>query len=422
MYNPYISKLTLDQLNEDCLVHIMEYLGLNDLYAVGCASKYLQSSIRLFNRKLSCTLLKINAAYTGRFLEIVGNHIRRLTVLVNEDCDSDTVINFFLDVQNYCTNIKYLTIRKWTYLNFDKLDVLVSRVVAIRLEECRFYDRRDIMHRRLAMNPWIITPTSFNSLHLPAIKINFLGQLSSITSLELYECDGIRPELLLDFLKKNKQITVMSLFRLKCFRKDMYDALFFNEIGKHLACIERFSIDTDTTNEIQFLSNLPNLKSLQLINYAVVNERVVDSLIQKLAESDIIEELDLYHCNIVRSTFRKISQLSRLTSLKLCKNFWITEQYFHDIVPMKNLKKFCCFDCILLSDDGLISILKKAPNIDSLDCSWCFQVTNRLVYEIVKLFKEDNRQNSMNILAGGRTKMTESILDVCICIIRTINI
>lgn len=411
LFNPYISQLTLQQLNEDCLVHVLEYLGLNDLYAMGCVSDFFRNVIQSFNRKLNCTLSKINAKYISNFLEIVGNHIKRLTVSTIDDCDSDTVINFFLDVQNYCTNIKYLIIRKWTYLNFDTLEILASQLISLRLEECRFYDRRDIMHRRFAMHPYIISRTSFNSLSPPTIQINLLRHLVALTKLEMYKCDDVRPELLLDYLKNNERLVEMSLFQLKEFKKDMYNVAFFDEMGKHLRHIERFSIDMDTTNEIQFLSHLPNLKSLQLINYSVVNERVIDTLLRKLSERDLLTELDLYHCDILRSTYRTISQFSKLESLKLCKNFWVSEQYFKEFLPMRNLKKFCCFDCIMLSDDGLISLLKMAPKIEALDCSWCFQVTNRLVYEIVKLYREEKR-GKLYILVGGRTKMTESILEV----------
>lgn len=404
-------KLTLEQLNEDCVLHIMQYLGLNDLFAMGCASAYFRNVIQMFNRKLNCTLLNINAKRTSDFLELVGNHIRQLTVSITDDCDSDAVISCFLDVQNYCTNIKYLTIGKWTYLNFDKLEILASRLAWLRLDECRFYDRRSIMHHRFAMNPWIISPLSFNSLSPPMLQVNLLRHLSSLTKLELCKCDGVRPELLLDYLKKNERLTEMSLLEMKGFNKGMYNAAFFDEMGKHLRHIERFSIDADTTNEIQFLSHLPNLKSLSLINYSVVNERVVDALLFKLAERNHLEQLTLFYCNIVRSTCRTISRFSKLESLEMCKNFWVNEQYFKEFLPMRKLKRFCGFDCAVLPDEGLISLLKMAPNVEWLDCSWCFQLTNRVVYDIVKLYRDEKR-GKLTIIAGGRTKITETILEV----------
>lgn len=360
---------------------------------------------------MKCTLHNISAKYVSRFLEVVGNHIRRLTVTIGEDCDTDTVINFFLEVQNYCFNLKHITIKKWKFLNFDKFEVMISRLTSLRLEECRFYDKHIIAHRRLAINPWITSPISFNSLYPPlCTKTNFFGSeiLPMITSLELYECDCIQPEMFVDFLRGNNQLTHISLFRLSVFKKQMYNANFFNEMSKHMKNVERFSIDVDTSSEIQFISHLPNLRSLQLMNYSVANEQVVDTLLRKLAVRDTIIELDLYHCNLARQTFRTISELKKLTSLKLCKNFWVTEQHFKMCLLMPNLKKFCCFDCIQLSDEGLISIIKMAPNMETLDCSWCFQVTNRFIYDVSK----DAKRLKLDILAGGRTKMTESILEV----------
>lgn len=388
-------------------------MGLNDLYAIGCTSKYFECLVGACNRRFDHTLDTINNKDVHRFLKTVGAHIRRLNIAVTDDCDYNTVINFFIDVQHYCTNIKHLTIRKWTYLNFDKLELLVSRLATLRLENCRYYDKMDVMHRRLAINPWIIAPSSFFSLCAPTMKPAFFSSLASITSLQLYECSGIRPELLLDYLKKNERLTDISLFRLTEFNKPMYDAAFFDEIGKHLKYVERFSVDRDTTNEIQFLDHLPNLRSLQLINYTSCDERVVDALLRKLAKHDLIEQLDLYHCNISAPTFTIISRFSNMTGFKLCKNFWVTEQHLKVLFPMKSLKRFCCFDCTLLSDEGLVNILRMAPQLEALDCSWCFQLTNRFVYDLFELFKNDRRPE-LAILVGGRTKMTESILDVSI--------
>lgn len=362
--------------------------------------------------KYECNLSNINLSKIEHFLQIVGHHINCMNVNFTDKCDLTTVLSFFESVQLYCTHIKHLTINKWRTLNFNRFDSLLKRLRTLRLEECRYHERYDILHRRFTINPWIIAPATFYSLSSANVKTDFLNSLVNVTTLKLHQCVGIRPEHLLEFLEQNNQLVELSLFSLSEFKSDAYDQTYFDAFTKYLQAIEFLSIDMDTTNEIQFIAKLPNLRSLQLINYSVHNERIVDALLRKLLERDTIQELDLYHCNLGRSTYRTISLFKNLVTLKLCKNFWVTEQHLKIMEPMKNLRRFCCFDCILLSDDGVITIVKMAPQLESLDCSWCFQVTNRTVHDVMTLFCAQKNRPKLEILAGGRTKMTESILNV----------
>lgn len=416
-----VTPLTLDCLNDDCLAHLLQLLDINDLYAIACSASRFEDILPLLNRKFKYTVTNLNDPKLTHFLQLVGGQIKCLNVTVTEKTDNHTVLAFFDNVQTYCTNVKHLSIKKWRHLNFEKYDVLSKRLYTIRLEECKYQEKIEILNRRFVIKPWIMAPASFHTLSSSASssssiasKFDFLANLSNITSLKLYQCANVRPEHLVEFLEQNPRLVHLSLFALTEFKGSAYDQQYFEGISKHLQAIESISIDNETTSNIQFLANLPQLRTLRLINYSNTahNDRIVDSLVRKLRERDVIEELELFHCDLDIQTCRNISLLTKLNTLKLCKNFHVTEQHLKLVETMPKLRRFCCFDCILMSDDALIKLVKMAPQLEQLDCSWCFQITDRMVLEAVNYLVQHKQRPKLSILAGGRTKITENILNV----------
>lgn len=395
------------------MAHIFQMLNITDLYAIACVSSRFENILQLFNKKFDYAVNNVNDQNLLHFLQVVGHQIEYLNVTITEKNDIRTVIGFFDAVQLHCVNVKHLLIKKWRHLNFEKYEVLVKRLKTLRLEDCKYQEKIEMLHRRFVIKPWIMAPPSFYSLSPSApMKTDFLANLTNITILKLHQCVGFRPEHLYEFLEQNNRLTELSLSNLKEFKGDAYDQQYYDGLSKYLQAIESISIDMETTIHIQFIANLPNLRALQLISYSVHNERIVDSLLRKLQERDIIEELDLFHCNLGRTTYRIISLFSKLTTLKLCKNFWVTEQHLKYLEQMPKLRKFCCFDSIILTDDGIMTLIKMAPQLKQLDCSWCYQITNRMVYDAINLLRHQKHRPKLAIFASGRVKMTESILNV----------
>lgn len=407
--------MTLDRLNDDCLAHLLQLLDINDLYAIACTSSRFEVILPLLNRKFKYTVTNLNDPKLGHFLQLLGAQIKCLNVTVNEKTDNNTVLTFFDDVQAYCLNVKHLSIKKWRHLNFEKYDVLLKRLQTVRLEECKYQEKIEILNRRFVIKPWIMAPASFYSLSpAAASKSDFLANLTNITSLKLYQCACVRPEHLVEFIEQNPRLVNLSLFALPEFKGSAYNQQYFESIAKYLQSIESFSIDDETTSNIQFLAKLPNLRTLRLINYSNTahNDRIVDSLVRKLRERDTIEELELFHCDLDLQTCRNISLFSKMTTLKLCKNFHVTEAHLKLLEPMPRLRRFCCFDCILMSDDALFKLIKMSPQLEQLDCSWCFQITDRMVLDVVNYLIQHKQRPKLEILAGGRTKITETISNV----------
>lgn len=388
-------------------------LDIYDLYSIACASSRFENVFSLFNRKFVFSVTNVAATNLKHFLQTVGMQIRTLNVTVSErNRNPSDVLEFFEAVQEHCPNIKHLALKKWSHLNFSRFSSLLQRLETLQLDECEYMSEiNELLNRRFVIKPWLNQP-GLCSMQLALQKSSGLSDLISLNTLKLHRCKGFTPSAFQEFLKKNNQLTELSLFALKDFKNSNIDEDFFDALAPHLQSIQMISIDVNTTSHIQFISKLPNLRSLQLLDYSVYNDRIVDRLLRKLSEFNAIEELDLYHCNLGRTTYRVISQFQKLHTLKLRKNFWVTDQHLQSLNLMQSLKMVCCFDNIVLTDDGVMSLVRMAPQLTQLDCSWCFQVTNRTIYDIQYLLHHQRYRPKLEILVGGRTKITESVLNV----------
>lgn len=400
----------LDELNDDCLEYIFQMLDIYDLYNIACASQRFENVFPLFNRKFVYTVSNVSAANLPHFLETVGMQIRTLNILIGESVkNSADVIAFFDNVQTNCRNVKHVALKKWTRLNFNRFSDLLKRLESLELDECEYTELNEWLNRRFVIKPWIAQP-GLCSLQLALQKSTGLADLSSLTSLKLHRCKGIGPNHLQELLEQNNRLIDLSLFGLKDFNN--IDEHYFNGIVTYLKAIETISIDVNTTTHIQFISQLPKLRSLQLLDYSVYDDRIVDKLLRRLCDSDTIEVLDLYHCNLGLNTYRVISQFRKIHTLKLCKNFWVTDQHLQSLNMMHSLKTVCCFDNLVLTDDSVISLVQASPQLTHLDCSWCFQITDRAIIYIKYLLHHERNRPNLEIVVGGRTKISGAVLNV----------
>lgn len=400
----------LTDLNHDCLADIFRFLEINDLYAIACARPSFKNVFTLFNRRFEYTVTDIGAPNLMHFLQMIGIQIKTLNITIGERCrNSFEVIEFFECVQKHCANVKHLTVKKWSNLNFSRVPELLNRLESLQLIEC---DNVEPNHPddggHFSFRVWTNPQTNADR--------TCLIHLTNLKTLKLHTCKGFRPHDFHKFLQINGKLTELSLFTLAEFKQNQIDERFFDDLSNYLQELETICIDVQTTSNIQFIANLPKLRTLQLLDYSVYNDRIVDRLLRSICDSETIEELDLYHCNLGQTTYRFISQLKNLHTLKLRKNFWITEQHLQSLNLMPALQTICCFDNVILTDDGVLSIVKMAPKLNQLDISWCFMVSNRIIHDIQMLMQGQRHRPKLSVLAGGRTKITVSVMDVSIAL------
>lgn len=388
-----ISKVKLIDLNFDCLAEIFKNLSINDLYAIARACPAFEMTFKLFNKKSS---IATNNFTTSHFLRTIGMQIE--CIKLNEfhgraPCTSNEMLR---TVQTNCIHLKELKIKKWSHLTLDQYQMLLNRLKMLHLIEC------DILRR-----------FNLNRSTIAAENLNWLRELPNLTTLKLYKCNGFGPMDLLEFLQhNNNQLIELLMFQLKDFQTNQMNDEFFDNLTPYLQSLECITVDVDTMCHIQFIANLKKLRRLHLFNYTQYNGRMVDRLMQTICQSTTLEELDLYFCNLSQNTYRFISQIPNLHMLKLQKNYWLKNEHLEMLHLMRSLKVLSCFDNIHLSDMGLLLLVKMAPKLSHLDISWCYMIENAAVLEILALLNEQTHRPKLNIVAGGRTKITKTIFDV----------
>lgn len=293
----------LDEINDDCLAHIFKMLDIYDLYNISCASSRFENVFTLFKCNFAFTITNVSDPNLKHFLQVVGMQIRTLSILIGErNRNSADIIEFLECVQEHCTNVKHLAIKKWPHLNFSRFAILLKRLHSLRLDECEYTEINDLLNRRFVIKPWMSQPLC--SMQLALQKSSGMSDLTNLNILKLHRCKGFRPDCLQKFLMQNDKLIELSLFSLRDFVNSDADESFFDGLAQYMQYVETISIDVKTTSHIQFISRLPRLRSLQLLDYSVYNDRIVDRLLRKLSETNRIEELDLYHCNLGLTSYR----------------------------------------------------------------------------------------------------------------------
>lgn len=406
-----MESLKIINLNDDCLYYIFKMLHANELSQTAQTCNRFRRIVLTFNRKFSINIENIwrshctlTTAEAQQFFGAIGHHIQSLNVPV-KNCENPSKL--FNIIQKYCKNIKHLRIEKWLTLNFAKYRPLLSRLESLELEECL-----------LSENDW--PPFMFVNAKNNGKMINIangqqkfiMKNLPKLRSLTLHNCINIQGDRLIEMLSKNtilKHIKIVDQSQMFCDNSRWFDSIITN-----LKQIECISLDANSTKNLQlnFLSQLPLLKKLQLINYNKNNAYTIDQLLPNLANVDHLEDLDLHSCHLTGRSFNALKKFTKLQALKMNKNYWIFNDNLIELCLNSQLKEFRIFDCLHISDEGVIRFVEMNHQLKILDLSWCYMVTDFAINSIDELLKKDTYRPNLEIIANGRTRIIKSELNV----------
>lgn len=402
--------LTLIQMNDDCLYHIFKMLNANDLAHMVQSSERFRHIILTFNRKFkvnSDEIWRLNRQLTGRecrnFFRAIGYHILSLNVQVK--C-VENVPQFFGTVQKYCKNIKHLRIEKWLTLDLAMLRPLLSRLETLELEECLLSD--DMYWAPFMLMNNKRCKISTNEPGRP----KFMQHLPKLRSLTLHNCINIQGDRLMEWLSKSNCLKHIKLADQSQMFND--NSRWFDSIVSKLKQVECISLDANSTQNValNFLSQLPALKKLQLINYNKMNALAVDQLLPDLVCIDQLEDLDLHSCHLSERSFGALKKFSKLQSLKMNKNYWMHNDNLIELCLKSQLKEFRIFDCLHISDEGVIRFVEMNHQLKLLDLSWCYMVTDYAINSIADILKRQSGRPDLEIIANGRTRIDARGLNV----------
>ena len=153
--------------------------------------------------------------------------------------------------------------------------------------------------------------------------------------------------------------------------------------------------------------NILGIRILSLhFSYAVLSSDSIN-LICKLRK---LEELTICGCeNFSDSAFELIGDLPELKMLRLEE---LNESTGAGLRHLLKIKKFYCFGCINLEDNGLIDLLRCATSLEILDIYNCKKITNSVIDVAIQVTKVRTNNVVLEINIGFKKVNTDEIKEM----------
>lgn len=322
----------LMDVNSDCLLKMLEYMGPYDLSNLAETNKrfYDLAQYQFWRkyRTFNCTLLLeddglVNLEKFERVLRIFGHHIVSLTVsmfLFVEE--ADTSLNLLLLISRYCG----------ANMNFLSLDgFILTEMLAGDAFSARLKDMFNRIEHLVFMNGWIDW-TSDSMKKLKTLKLmevdshwNFLSlKLPAIKEFQLMFMDYIESEILSEFLEINTSIRYLSIVQCFGISSSMYKTI--GKMNLKELEFQQYGVVSEELfqRDLNYISSLKKLKTLK-INCM---KHSVSSFLAKLVRNDVdLVHLELSNGLFDTDTFENINKLKKLKILKFNEMIDITNSF-----------------------------------------------------------------------------------------------
>lgn len=372
--------MNIQNLNEDCVRHIFEYLDLDDLYVMSNVCKSFRNNVNNLNMKLGYVLavdMSNDYIKTKRFFVRIGHHIEKLKIIETQrDRHGSTCAHHMTNLlQKYCYNVKYLRFEHFTGIKL--------------LDFERNFDLKTLE----------MESSSLCTALLPSNDLN-----TTITNLTLNSCTSSDISVLLEYLQMNENIRHLRLLNCCLCANETMTGLFNVDIISSLQNLQCLTLDyTVKCTNIQLIADLPNLRKLFLLHFSENKlVKLFDSFGNK--ENCQLREIHFHMCTITNNQiYESLAKMKSLEVLEMCKNFGMTSNHLNILSGCKNLTKLRCFDCIqLINDDGICHLVSKCDRLIMLSVYWCTGVTLKTVDKIEEMNKLMGRPH-FTFRIGGRT-------------------
>ncbi|XP_063705350.1 uncharacterized protein LOC134834560 [Culicoides brevitarsis] len=387
MNNPEVTTnptMDLMDLNDDCLLYILQFLNLielMDLRGVCCRldNLILQSRSRFvhFNFKAFPSGQNFDETKFLEILQFLGSTIKSLDLNGFFDIFpyfyGKSVI--FQWISEHCVNLETYIHEDFDFDNIPMIQQFASVVRTLRsltLINCSFDD---------SLGDCFID-AQLEELKVDGMKITekFFKNVSNLISLSIRQCINMTADSHIQVLKNNLKVRKLEISSI-CKTEELV-----NFISK-LPQIEELTMNVTSVNFSAF-GDLPNLKKLKLSQkyYPVLDKDLVSvemkKLIEQLKQKNIIEDLETRRMDL-HEHLNLISELTSLKELSLDKLNRATDADVKNLQKLVNLEKLTIFSFEKkLSVDSLIKSLKRLQHflvgIDEIDIEYLEKLTQTL--------------------------------------------
>lgn len=306
------SSCKLEDLNHDCLWHIISYLNVMDTVQLGRTSTLMKDVTQQTYKKFSHFSLgrnyggsSINESTLPVILENIGSYIRSIEIYnLNE--------SMLASLSEYCSNvtvIKLIQIKcrdlHGTLIKENKQ--FFANVTSLEMNSCGLYDTS----LNMMCNSKKLVSLQMN--HCNKVSGSFISKLKNLEVLRLTKCNGLGVQ----YIRQWKKLTKLVKLSLSASYHD--DELFFaiseiwqnfQELSLHL----NYDMDAIDSQKVNF-SQLNQLRKLTL------NSRrwnlTIDVILRQLAQIETLEYLKMVNVEVSEFTLTNLALLQNLKCLHL---------------------------------------------------------------------------------------------------------
>lgn len=381
--------MNFQNLNDDCVRHIFQYLDLDDLYAMSNVSKHFRDNVNKTKVKRKCSLtIDTPAAYNTirNYLRRIGHHIEtcRIVEIQRNGPNLSYVYQVMELLQSYCYNVKHLRIEHFAGIRLTDFE--------------QHFDLKTLELENSSLCSSVVASSSSSSSQ------QHDSYNMTINALTLNTCTSNDIRILLDYLKVNPKLRHLRLLNCCMCSNETMTGLFNDVIVSSLQHLQCLTLDYSVKcANLQLISELPNLRKLFLLHF---NENKLTKLFDSFANKEHcrLNEIHFHMCTIsCNEIYDSLSKMKSLEVLEMCKNFGMTSNHLNILSGCKKLTHLRCFDCIqLISDEGICNLVSNCNRLRMLAVYWCTGVTLETVDRIEQINKLMGRPH-FTFKIGGRT-------------------
>lgn len=393
-YTPGGSRTHIYELNDDCLIAIFRYVGVLDLHSLSEVSPRCARIVKAFrsNCMLKADVDRNNLDFMRKIFENVGHHIETLFVQFSgRQHDMDIPLKIMTTIQDHCSaTLRNLCIRRWTGIELHKIRPLLSAVRTIHLEDCA----GSAMESDVDFIDEKITQA--------------LVEQRQVEVLSLIDCE--------QFMREDDLAKVFAdkpqLSRLQIMTMSEHGFTGLPDALSKLPSLQFLTLHMDATKRIELtpLVEIETLRSLCLAYYDgnyEINEMLRRTLVAFKSQTHL-EELVLHACRLEDAGYVAVGNIKSIRHLALRKHYWADDRIVDMILGNTKYRTVDLFDCIGITDNGILALLTACPELDMIDVSWCTQLSYNLVAKCYAIIVKRPRHTTscpFELFVGGRSRV-----------------
>lgn len=388
-------------LNEDCLLHIFNYLTIQDLINVSKVSIEFKQIVWIIYRKFKIydftlitndkrTNYEIGNEQAEEIISQIGYFIVKLNIqAVKFKCPNRKLLEIIL---NGCQHLRQLQIEGFVLKKkiFTNCFKIFTQLESLEIRNCAVsnYIVEILQESQNLCELKFYRNYKFNGQCLSAVR--------NIKLLSLDSCKNINSKYFKQFCENNRNLLILNIQKCEWITKENLVNLVDNCI-----LLEQLTISNNNPNlnenDLKILAGLPHLKNLEI---DFINFTSIDPLLYELTKNHNIESLNISSGPTSDNTISIVSCFNKLKILKLNDKLDLRDEHLILIGEKCPIVELDIMGCCNITNEGLISFIKVTQNtIKYLDLSACYGITNNFITSISEHLK--CRKDKIKFIIGG---------------------